>query len=107
MNEQPCQATPRAELLRQLLDSRIPKNEREWCAAREIEELRKDKERLDWLARNLVTIHTPTAPDMSGVRYVGQMRNEARGDRGGPSYFRVNHRDLREAIDAAMREGGK
>lgn len=36
-----CAATPRDELLRQLLDSRIPKNEREWCAAREIEELRK------------------------------------------------------------------
>lgn len=35
------EATPREELLRQLLDSRIPKNEREWCAAREIEELRK------------------------------------------------------------------
>jgi len=35
----PCQATPRKELLRQLLDSRIPKNEREWCAAREIEEM--------------------------------------------------------------------
>ncbi len=36
-----CAATPRDELLRQILDSRIPKNEREWCAAREIEELRK------------------------------------------------------------------
>ena len=36
-----CAATPREELLRQILDSRIPKNEREWCAAREIEELRK------------------------------------------------------------------
>ena len=33
--------TPREELLRQLLDSRIPKNEREWCAAREIEALRR------------------------------------------------------------------
>ena len=38
----PCQATPREELLRQLLDSRIPKNEREWCAAREIEDMRAD-----------------------------------------------------------------
>jgi len=36
----PGQATPREELIRQLLDSRIPKNEREWCAAREIERLR-------------------------------------------------------------------
>lgn len=34
------QATPREELLRQLLDSRIPKNEREWCAGREIGQLR-------------------------------------------------------------------
>ena len=36
-----CASTPREELLRQLLDSRVPKNEREWCAAREIEGLRK------------------------------------------------------------------
>lgn len=36
-----CAATPRSELLRQLLDSRIPKSEREWCAAGEIEALRK------------------------------------------------------------------
>lgn len=35
------EATPREELLRQLLDSRTPKNEREHCAAREIEALRK------------------------------------------------------------------
>lgn len=42
-----CQATPREELLRQLLDSRIPKNEREWCAAREIERLRGEVAQLE------------------------------------------------------------
>jgi hypothetical protein len=36
----PCQATPNATLEQQILDSRIPKNEREWWAAREIEKLR-------------------------------------------------------------------
>lgn len=35
-----CAATPRDELLRQLLDSRVAKNEREWAGAREIERLR-------------------------------------------------------------------
>ena len=35
-----CDATPHEELIRQILDSRIPKNEREWAAGREIERLR-------------------------------------------------------------------
>jgi hypothetical protein len=34
------QARPHGELIRELLDSRIPKNEREHAAAREIERLR-------------------------------------------------------------------
>lgn len=29
------------EIIRQIMDSRIPKNEREWAAAREIEDLRR------------------------------------------------------------------
>jgi hypothetical protein len=33
------EATPRQDLIRQLLDPNVPKNEREWCAAREISEL--------------------------------------------------------------------
>lgn len=41
---QPYQATPREELLRQLLDSNVPKNEREWCAANEILRLRANEE---------------------------------------------------------------
>lgn len=35
-----CASTPRAELERQIMDSNVPKNEREWWAAREIERLR-------------------------------------------------------------------
>lgn len=38
MNEK--QATPREQLIQELLDSRVPKTEREHCAAREIERLR-------------------------------------------------------------------
>ena len=50
------QATPHAELLAQILDPRVPKNEREWAAAREIEKLtaerdllEKDAQRYRWL----------------------------------------------------------
>lgn len=64
-----------------------------------------DSQRLDWLERNLMSISHARATcslDMSGVRVRGQLYNEARGANAGPSYFRVNHRSIREAIDAAM-----
>ena len=35
-----CQATPHKDLIRRLMDSRSPKSESEWAAAREISELR-------------------------------------------------------------------
>jgi hypothetical protein len=38
----PCKATDPQELERQIMDPNIPKNEREWWAAREIERLRTD-----------------------------------------------------------------
>jgi hypothetical protein len=41
-HEQPCQATPSGDLRQQILDSRVPKNEREWWAAREIEKLERE-----------------------------------------------------------------
>jgi hypothetical protein len=37
--DQPCQATPAGDLRQQIMDSRVPKNEREWWASREIEKL--------------------------------------------------------------------
>jgi chromosome segregation ATPase len=37
--DQPCQATPAGDLRQQILDSRVPKNEREWWASRTIEKL--------------------------------------------------------------------
>jgi hypothetical protein len=37
--QQPCSATPREQLIQELMDSRIPKNEREWCASRKIEDM--------------------------------------------------------------------
>jgi len=42
MGEQPQEATPHAELIAEIMDSRIAKSEREWAAAREIESLRSD-----------------------------------------------------------------
>ncbi len=41
MNEQAKQATPHGVLIEQIMDCRVPKNEREHAAAREIERLRK------------------------------------------------------------------
>lgn len=38
-----CDATLGEELRRQIMDSRVPKNEREWWAAREIERLERWK----------------------------------------------------------------
>jgi chromosome segregation ATPase len=40
--DQPCQATPARYLRQQILDSRVPKNEREWWASREIEKLERE-----------------------------------------------------------------
>lgn len=42
--------------------------------------------------------------DMGGICVRGQLVNEARGSEGGPGYFRVAHRSIREAIDAAMQQ---
>jgi len=49
------QATPRSELLEQLLDSRVPKNEREWAAKDEIERLRANQEDAKSAAMDLVS----------------------------------------------------
>ena len=38
-DDKPCQATPSANLRQQIMDSRVPKNEREWWAQRTIERL--------------------------------------------------------------------
>ena len=38
-DDTPCQATPSADLRQQIMDSRVPKNEREWWAQRTIEKL--------------------------------------------------------------------
>ena len=65
-----------------------------------------DTQRLDWLERNLLHIQHNRATNtvrMNGLCVHGQLENEARGSAGGPSYFRVNHRSIREALDDAMR----
>lgn len=38
-DDRPCQATPSADLRQQIMDSRVPKNEREWWSQRTIEKL--------------------------------------------------------------------
>jgi DNA repair exonuclease SbcCD ATPase subunit len=40
--DKPCQATPAGDLRQQIIDSRVPKNEREWWASREIEKLERE-----------------------------------------------------------------
>jgi hypothetical protein len=40
--DQPYQATPAGDLRQQIMDSRVPKNEREWWAGREIEKLERE-----------------------------------------------------------------
>lgn len=64
-----------------------------------------DEQRMDWLERNLMHIAHERATcsvDMGGRCVRGQLLNEARGSGGGPSYFRINHTSIREAVDAAM-----
>jgi hypothetical protein len=81
------------------------------AAAVELERLSradKDSERLDWLERNLIHLTHDRATgsvDMSGRNVRGQLVNESRGAGAGPSYFKVNHRSIREGIDAAI--GGR
>lgn len=62
-----------------------------------------DTQRLDWLEQTLVHLHRQ-GPYMNGCNVGGQLENKARNDRGlaGLSYFKVHHRSIRAAIDAAM-----
>lgn len=68
------------------------------CMQREVT----DADRLDWLERNLMHVHTQIGVTMNGTKFTGQMHNEARGQGGGSSYFSIKHHTLREAVDAAM-----
>lgn len=77
------QARPHDELIAELLDSRIAKTEREHAAAREIEHLRLDKKRLDWLADVETTTGNVQLPRDCVER---------------------NIHDMRAAIDDAMRQ---
>lgn len=67
-----------------------------------------DTVRLDWLERNLMTLshdRCTHSVHMGGECVHGQLVNEARGSGGGPSTFRVCHRSIRDAVDAAMGSG--
>jgi hypothetical protein len=92
-------ATPRAELERQIMDPNIPKNEREWWAAAEIERLRaNDKAR--------VTVHEAEIRRLSiamGVQADDNARLQAEIKRG--RMFRVKLWDaLRELADLVKDE---
>jgi hypothetical protein len=50
------QATDPTDLERQIMDSNIPKNEREWWAAREIEKLRRENEIMVGMINDMATI---------------------------------------------------
>jgi len=89
MSDGPYQATPHSDLIAQILDPRIPKNEREHAAAREIERLRADAERFEYV----IDHHARSDPDMSGQHHWMLMgRGIGRGQ------------TIREAIDAARRK---
>lgn len=70
------QARPHGELIRELLDSRIPKNEREHAAAREIERLRAEFDESCTTINKLTKLLAETAivikgpePDMTKWSY--------------------------------------
>ena len=63
-----------------------------------------DTERLDWLERNLMHISHARATHsllMDGTCVFGQLLNEVRGSGAGPTYFKMHHKSIREAIDDA------
>lgn len=92
-----CQATSREELLRQLLDSRIPKNEREWFAAREIRTLQEDENRLNWL-QNMSAYVKFEAEDDSSLPVACVMIPDLK-----EGWKRIGEgEDYREAIDDAI-----
>ena len=64
-----------------------------------------DTDRLDWLERNLMHLSHARATNsvyMDGKSVSGQLVNGARGPEGGPGYFRIHHKTIREGIDAAI-----
>lgn len=65
--------------------------------------MRTDTELLDFLERYHQSLSRLTAPDMGGLRYVGQIQNPAK-ERGeaGPTYVFIKGPTIREAIDQAI-----
>lgn len=64
-----------------------------------------DTDRLDWLERNLMHLshaRCTSSVYMDGKAVSGQLVNGARGPEGGPGYFRIHHKTIREGIDAAI-----
>lgn len=129
------QATPHATLLAELLDSRVPKSEREHAAKREIERLRAERDKAraerDALADVLPGYYYMDPPDGGNVPVLEQLRRMAKdaqrylwlrgehkrvdpicaviwkrnGDRNGSEW--VNTANIDAEIDAAMGGGNE
>ena len=68
MSDTPMQATPHDALIAQIMDSRVPKTEREWAAAREIERLRSELRRLTDIVERIAVEADGSTPDTSNAR---------------------------------------
>jgi chromosome segregation ATPase len=66
--EKACQATPFAELERQMMDANVPKNEREWWSWREINNLRDTITRLQAEVQRLNSEQTDAYTDLNSAR---------------------------------------
>ena len=77
--------------------------------AAEVAALREDKARLDWLETYLLALSRLTSPDMSGIRFVGQVHNPIKATpdypAGTPTYLKIQGQTVRSAIDSARAKG--
>jgi predicted NBD/HSP70 family sugar kinase len=98
IDSQCVEATPRTELIRQVLDPNYPKTEREWAAAHEIERLTRERdEALEILAMALPGPRPwPTEDVEAKLRIYRNMASE--------SWFTVNER-LRAALEREVALG--
>lgn len=79
MNSQAKQATPHSQLIAELLDSRVPKTEREHAAVREIERLRIERdEHARWRAKLADDLHDRETQIIELRRQLDEAEQDAR-----------------------------
>lgn len=64
-----------------------------------MDDLLKDKARLDALEEHILHLLRYSNPQMGGQQWSGQAHNSLRGDGAGPSYLRIHHHTLRDVAD--------